>query len=127
MTENPGEILRRAAQLIRSRVDAMEAELAENPYWGHPPGDHADAAYRSGVANGLGGASGAMASSWDLSTSRAVAAWLGETAGKAETLVSPQSLCRQCGGWLYGDGDFTCRCWNTALAVARNYFGEVPA
>lgn len=61
----------------------------------------------------------------------AVAGWLDAEAGKAEMLISPRLLCRQCGGWIDDENaDSLCHCWDSPLAVARAYLNEtaeVPA
>lgn len=55
----------------------------------------------------------------------AVADWLDAEAARAQTLISPRLLCRQCGGYLEDENaDSLCRCWDAALDVARAYLGE---
>ena len=84
--ETPAQIIIRAAKLIAERADAMEAEMATSVYWECPdPGEcctSADDRYRAGISNGLGGAAADTAGAWDLTTQRAVVAWL-EDAAKA--------------------------------------------
>jgi len=111
MSETPAETLRRAAKLIRERVEALRAEMTENAYWGYPSAGSADAAYRIGVDGGLGGAAGEMAAPWDLSANAAVAALLDKIA------------------WMVGmDAELLGRVGvDETLAVARAYIGEVPA
>jgi hypothetical protein len=77
---------------MRKHVDAMQAEMTRPTYsWGSDADGTADFRYRRGVDDGLGGASGALASHWDLTATRAVAGWLVREAGLLDSHVFPQS------------------------------------
>jgi hypothetical protein len=83
--ETPAATLRRAAEAMRQHADAMQAEMTRPTYsWGTDADGTADYRYRRGVDDGLGGASGALASHWDLTTTRAVAGWLESEAERAD-------------------------------------------
>jgi methylmalonyl-CoA mutase N-terminal domain/subunit len=100
----------RAAEYIRQRADAMEAEMADpfRSYWRFETAADANTRYRAGVANGLGGPAGEMAAPWDLATSRAVAALLDKIA------------------WMVGmDAELAGRVGvDEAIAVARAYLSD---
>jgi hypothetical protein len=90
--ETPAATIRRAAEAMRKHADAMQAEMAQPSYsWGRPGDGTLDERYRSGVDDALGGASGVLASHWDLATTWAVAAWLVREAAQLDSHVFPQA------------------------------------
>jgi len=84
LLENPAETMRRAAQLISERVAAVEAAMAEREAWSAQwgPADSPDEAWRQALRT-LPGPGGEAAAAFDLSTQRAIAAWLKEEAVSA--------------------------------------------
>jgi len=116
----PAETIREAAKLMRERAEAVDAEMASNPYWASDPEQSPAPArserYRLGVTGGLGGASGEMASAWDIDANLAVGDWLDSEAGRADGMDG------------YEDSDaypLMLEGFRHPLAVARLYLGEV--
>jgi hypothetical protein len=109
--ERPADTMRRAAQLMIDRADAMDAELRTNRYWGFADAEWTIPAdvYRRGVAGGLGGPAGEMAAPWTPDANRALAGWL-----RMEAVNAPEL------------GEMTFRGGRPvrALAVAAAYLGE---
>jgi hypothetical protein len=103
----PAETIRAAAKLMRERARAMAAEMETNPYWASDPEQSPAPAegerYRDGVKGGLGGASGEMASAWDIDANLAAAEWLDASAQ------------------MWDEGTE----WTEGLILARAYLGEV--
>lgn len=136
--ETAASILRRAAALMRERAQGATpgrwAAAEPTQREGHRVGtaDEGDwVAWTGEFGEEFSGADAGHIASWHPPAAQAVADWLDAEAERAQALISPRSLCRQCGGWLddvelaqFGeDEDSLCRCWNKALAVARAYTG----
>jgi hypothetical protein len=109
--ESPAATMRRAAQLMLDRADAMDAELRTSRYWGFADAVTTPKAevYRRGVSGGLGGASGDLAAPWTPEANRALANWL-----RLEAVSAPEI-----GEWAFRGGRPV-----HALAVAAAYLGE---
>jgi hypothetical protein len=116
MTGTPAESLRRAAALLGERAEAVEAEMAspQDRYWGETGSE----SYRTGVRNGLGGASGELAALLTPEAARSLSAWLTSTANRA---TEP--------GGIEDSAAYPFKpTWHRLpLAVALGLLGEVPA
>lgn len=124
MSDSPAAELRTAARHMRERADEMDADMDRRP-WAWRRGYGGEAAFV------LGGPAGAMAAPWNQETVRAIAGWLEATAGECDRLIVSLDgpFCHRCGDHLACPEPSgccvlgPCRCWDSALAVARAYLG----
>lgn len=74
MPELPNQTMRRAAVAMRSLVNDLREDLANNDYWAcDNPDATEDEIYAYGTDSGLGGEAGAFAASWTPGVALAVA------------------------------------------------------
>ncbi|MCX4232071.1 hypothetical protein [Streptomyces ortus] len=106
---NPAEELTAAADKLTPLAEAAQKELETGDYWGSYP---KESAWRDGLTNGMGGASGDLAGALPPPAVRELARWLRAEARRLTSTAHPD--------------------WHDtivnphALAVARQILGSQP-
>lgn len=120
----PADELATAAQILMDLADVAQEELDTGDYW--KPYEKTTA-WRDGLTNGMGGASGDLAAVFYPAAAHALAKVLRETAAlHTPTVCQKHEGCTPDGCDWCGDEDWPCNDVRNALAVARQINAARP-
>jgi hypothetical protein len=116
MTTDPTDELRQAAQTLLDLADVAQTDLDTGDYWKPYP---KATAWRDGLTNGMGGASGDLAAVFSPAAAHALAKALRQTEALHTPTTCQHEGCMPHGCEWCGDEDWPCADLRNALAVAR--------